>query len=176
MRARNPSCELFLRHALTTLLLNGMFCGVGLPLRPPETIPSPPQSGPKFKPARYYSTSRVTPSSIPTASHCPEYHLPPLSPPAQTQPHPLCLVHIGRRRPICLSFLTRPACSRGFFSLLLFGGEDVSDSWASRNRVLSPRENSPGTQHPLVASRGGIKLDSSAKMNIPKEAKKFLTF
>lgn len=82
--ACDPSCELFLRHALTTRPLGGMFCGLGLRPRPPETIPSPPQSGPKFKPARYYSTSRVTPSSVLTASHCPEYHLPPHPPPRDT--------------------------------------------------------------------------------------------
>lgn len=110
-RACNPSCKLFLRHALTTRLLNGMFCGVGLPLRPPETIPSPPQSGPKFKPARYYSTSRVTPSSILTASHCPEYHLLPPPPPARRHPRPLLLVHPGTTTTICLAFPTRPASS-----------------------------------------------------------------
>lgn len=91
-----PSCELFLRHALTTTPPGGMFCGVGLPPRPPETIPSPPQSGPKFNPARYYSTSRVTPSSLLTVSHCPEYHQPPPRP-ARRHPHPLLLVCTGRR-------------------------------------------------------------------------------
>lgn len=96
----NPSCELFLRHALTIRLLNGMFCGVRLLRRPPETIPLPPQSGPKFKPARYYSTSRVTPSSILIASHCPEYHLLPLSPPARRHSYPLLLVQPGRRQPL----------------------------------------------------------------------------
>lgn len=97
--AFNPSCELFLRHALTTRPLNGMFCGVGLPLRPPETIPLPPQSGPKFKPARYYSTSRVTPYYILTVSHCPKYHLFHLSSPAQIPPYPLILVHSQPSQP-----------------------------------------------------------------------------
>lgn len=125
--ACDPSCELFLRHALTTRLLAGMFCGLGLRPRPPETIPSPPQSGPKFKPARYYSTSRVTPSSVLAASHCPEYHLrlPPLGP---ETPSPAIIGPARATMTICLAFLTRPACRRCCFFFPTFGGEDVSDS------------------------------------------------
>lgn len=110
----NPSCELFLRHALTTRLLNGMFCGVGWQLRPPETIPSPLQSGPKFKPTRYYSTY----SNSISYPHCLSLPWIPSVSPFTTSLETLSPAIIGSLRvttTICLAFFTRPACSRHFF-------------------------------------------------------------